>query len=181
MFAILGVYMLKGWRKGGVCLLFSLIESAICFGSAFLFDKTVANALQALGFDSFCEKVTGKLVNRFYISNLNLLSKEQIVSKLTNIVAFLLVYIVSKLILWIVKKIFNAKGNKFVGVGNSILGSLVGAVKGYLVFFVLFNTANVVAMLSESELLMNFVQNAEISKDLISVFEEKIISVFLFH
>ncbi len=181
LFATLGFYMLRGWRKGGYFVLLSLIETAVCLSCALLFADGLLNLFNKFGFERFCEKLVDKLTNKINFADHISSQVGQIASKVAHISTFLVTYLLTKIGVAFAKKIFKLNKRSCEGAANSVLGVLVGILKGCCVFFVVYCTLNVAAIVSTSEKLAEFVSNAKFSNGLLSIFEEKIISVFLFH
>ena len=181
LFSLLGFYAMRGWRKGGYFVLFSLAESVLCFCIAFLLNEHLFNLLSKIGIESFFEKLISNLTDKTNFSAYIGGKDGQIASKLAHISTFLMIYFLAKIVVGCIKKVFKFSKTSCPSVGNGILGAMVGIFKGCFVFFVAYCALNVATVFSSSEKLAGFVANAKLSNGLLSVFEEKIISVFLFH
>lgn len=180
LFAILLLYMLRGWQKGGYYILFSLIETAFCMLAAYLLSDVLQNCLEKVGFLDICQKITNKFVDKFNYQ-LSLEQKVKVSIVLGKTVSFLIIYTVARWIVWWLKKVCKRQNKRVCSVGNSLVGVLVGGIKGCLVFFVVYSALNAISIVSSNENLANLVVSAPISNSLMSVFKEKIISVFLFY
>lgn len=98
---------------------------------------------------------------------------------LIKVISFVVIFV----ILLLLFKIFNVLLNKMVNFlgfenGNKILGGMLGAIKGVLLFAVFYVVVVAISNFTLNESLLSFVQSGQISKYLYENFTLKIINLF---
>ena len=216
LFAFCGFYFIKGYFKGFISMVFSLVGTfailviaweLTAFFSTYVQGwfgdgiygilKTGIDEIMAGKFSSMEEFRTALMQTSYgslfglFLMNLignvsfdgSLTAGQILAPSLSELVikalSFLFIFLILTFLLKILKFLLN-KTIKMLGFqsGNKILGGFVGAIKGLIVFGVVYVILVAISNFMLNETLLNFVQSGNVSQFLYDNFIIKIINLF---
>ena len=135
----------RGWHKGGIKTLFSLLTYIISFAIAFGCRNIIANWAMKLPFaakisewvNSGASAAVGEASKLPFISGGITTGANSLTYFILQIISVIAVFIIVAIILGIIAKILTAVIN-FIRLGflNRILGAVLGAVNGYIIIYI---------------------------------------------
>lgn len=216
LFAFCGFYFIKGYFKGFISMVFSLVGTFAMFVIAWKLTAFFSSYAQSWFGDGIYgmlksgidEIVSGEFTSMedfrtalmqtsygslfgLFLTNLigdvsfdGSLTAGQILAPslselLIKVVAFLIVFLILMFLFKILKFLLN-KTIKMLGFqsGNKILGGLVGAIKGLILFGIIYVVLVAISNFTLNEGLLSFVQSGAVSQFLYDNLIIKIINLF---
>ncbi len=178
LLAWMGVFAFWGWRSGLMKMGFRLLSFAAALVLAWMLYPIVAEILRNTPlYQSLFTAVSGSMPETVQQSAAMPQVLQQVIEQgstaatnvvaayfarlLLNLIAFVLVLLVSRLLLWGLKKILNLVVSlPVIGFFNRLAGLALGALEGFLVACILLAAVSVIPPLRENEAVTHAVENS---------------------